>query len=83
MDTVKLDSIDELIFALKGRTDIEFLLNGRRGWIGARGKSQLGMCGFPDENCVLFDSPDEVLDYDIGGGDTLRDIWKHIAIISM
>ena len=83
MKTGKLNSLDELAYALKCRTDIEFLLNGRRGWIGARGEKQLGMCGFPDEDCVLFDAPDDVLDYDLGGGDTMRSVWKQLDIISI
>ena len=84
MDTFKFESFEEVVFALEGRLDVEFLLHEQRGWIGAHEDRQLCMCGFPNhDSCVIFDTPDEVLDYDLGGGDTLRNVWLQLDLISL
>ena len=83
LDTINYRTFDDFLEDLECRVDIEFMLNGRRGWIGAQGDEQLGMCGFPTDECVVFHSPEEILNHDMGGGDKLRDVWRHLSLLNM
>lgn len=80
-DFDRLESLEELIWAIDIGLDIEFLLHGDRYNISTDGTPFIALC--PDGNGVHYKDGHDMAEHHLIEGKPLKDIWQDFEILFM
>lgn len=80
-DFARLESLQELIWAIDIGLDIEFYLYGTRYNISTNGTPFIAIC--PDGDGIHYQNAQDMIEHHIVNGKSLKDVWQDFEVIGM
>ena len=80
-DFARLESLQELKWAIDTGLDIEFYLYGTRFNISTYGTPFIAIC--PDGDGIYYQNAQDMIEHHTVNGKSLKDIWQDFEVIGM
>ena len=80
-DFARLESLQELIWAIDTGLDIEFYLYGTRYNISTNGTPFIAIC--PDGDGIYYQNAQDMIEHHAVNGKSLKDVWQDFEVIGM